>query len=255
MRKRHFPVVLLFLAAASLHAAADGTLSVTPAVVTLRGERGQSTKQRLVLVNNTSREFAFDLVAEDVVVRDGKRDFVPAGEIPGSIAATAVFSQRHVVVQPGATVSVDVTVTLPPEAQHRGVVAIFRGTTKIMNGTVPMTASIGTLLTFATSESVSLDASPLEVASQTSTKNLSIKQACRNNGSEPFVALGTAAILDKDGALVGRIPLEPRRLFPAEATTIAGEYAGELPAGRYRVMLTFDLGQNTVTRTAEVDVR
>ena len=37
--------------------------------------------------------------------------------------------------------------------------------------------------------------------------------------------------------------------------TIAGEFAGELPAGRYRVLVTFDLGSQTVTRAAEVEVR
>ncbi|MEA2571662.1 MAG: hypothetical protein QOI24_3663 [Acidobacteriota bacterium] len=255
MRRHAYPVVLMFLAAASLHAASDGTLSVTPAVVTLRGTKGQSTKQRVILVNNTSRDFAFDLVAQDVVVRDGKRTFVPAGEIAGSIAATAVFSQKSVVAHPGETIAVDVTVTLPAEAQHRGVVAIFKGTTKIMNGTVPMYASIGTLLTFSTGDDVSIDAAPLEVIPQTATKNLSIRQACSNNGTEPFVAQGAAAILDTTGALVGRIALQPHRLFPTEKTTIAGEYAGELPAGKYRVLLTFDLGTQSVTRSAEVVVR
>lgn len=253
--KTAFPVVLMFLAAASVRAAAEGTLAVTPAVVSLRGNKGQSTKQRLVLVNNTSRDFAFDLVAQDVVVRDGKRTFVSAGEVAGSIAATAVFSQKQIVAHPGETVAVDVTLTLPEEAQHRGVVALFKGTTKVMNGSVPMYASIGTLLTFATSDSISMDAAPLEIAPQTATKNLSIKEACLNNGSEPLVARGAAAIVDKDGALVGRIALEPRRLFPMEKTTISGEYAGELPAGRYRVLLSFDLGAETLTRSAEVVVQ
>jgi hypothetical protein len=245
----------MFLAAASVHAAADGTLSVTPAVVTLRGVKGQSTTQRLVLINNTRSDFAFDLVAQDVVVRNGQRTFVAAGEIAGSIAATAVFSQKSVIAHPGESVAVDLTVTLPTDAQHRGVVAIFKGTTKVMNGGVPMFASIGTLLTFSTGDNVSLDAAPLEVMSQTATKNLSIRQACSNNGTEPFVAQGAAAIVDTSGALVGRIALQPRRLFPTEKTTIAGEYAGELPAGKYRVLLTFDLGTQSVTRSAEVEVR
>jgi hypothetical protein len=253
--KTAFPVALLFLAAATLHATTDGTLSVTPAVVTLRGSKGQSTKQRIVLVNNTSRDFAFEMVAQDVVVRGGKRMFVNAGEIAGSIAATAVFSQKTVIAHPGQTVGVDVTVTLPAEAQHRGVVAIFKGTTKVMNGTVPMYASIGTLLTFSTGDTISLEAAPLEVTSQTATQNLSITQHCTNNGSEPFVARATAAIVDASGAMVGRIPIDPRRLFPSEKTTISGEYAGELPAGRYRVLLTFDIGEQSVTRSAEVVVR
>jgi hypothetical protein len=255
MRRSIAVAVLFLLSTATLYAATEGTLSVAPAVVMLHGTKGQSTKQRLQLLNNTSRDFAFDMVAQDVVVRDGKRLFVPAGEIAGSIAATAVFSQKSVVVHPGETAAVDVTVTLPPAAAHRGVVALFKGTTRVMNGTVPMTASIGTLMTFTLSDDVAFDAAPLQVVPPTSTKNLSIRETVSNSGPEPLLARGAAAILDRQGALVGRIALEPRRLFPSEQAVVTGEYAGELPAGRYRVLLTFDLGGQSVTREADLEVR
>src|SRR5215470_9389156 len=92
--------------------ATAGTLSLSPAVVNLLGEPGESTTQRLVLLNATAVPVSFDLAAEDVVVRGGKRVFVPAGEITGSIAATAVFSRKSVTVKPGESAAVDVTMTL-----------------------------------------------------------------------------------------------------------------------------------------------
>src|SRR5436309_15783511 len=67
---------------------APGSLTVTPAVVMLRGNAGQSTTQRLRLMNGASRPFSFELVAQDVIVRGGKRTFADAGSIAGSIAAT-----------------------------------------------------------------------------------------------------------------------------------------------------------------------
>ena len=36
---------------------------------------------------------------------------------------------------------------------------------------------------------------------------------------------------------------------------VNGEYAGDLPPGRYRVLLTMDLSGKSMTRTAEMEVR
>src|ERR1051326_21677 len=78
-------LILLALVCATAAYAKGGSLSVSPAVIMLRGEAGQSTTQRMLLTNGTSRPFSFELIAKDVVVRNGKRFLVPAGETEGSI--------------------------------------------------------------------------------------------------------------------------------------------------------------------------
>src|SRR5436305_1872974 len=123
---RRILALLILTVASAAHANAldrNGALSVTPAVIMLRGEPGQSTTQRMLLTNGTSRPFSFELVAQDVVVRSGKRLLVPAGEAPGSIAATAVFSKRSVTVKPGQTAAVDVTVTITTRTTVRAITA------------------------------------------------------------------------------------------------------------------------------------
>src|SRR5438034_10442261 len=100
----------LMLAALSLRAS-EGTLSVAPAVVMLQGSIGQSTTQTLTLMNGTSRPLSFDMVARDVVVREGRRTLVKAGQLAGSVANTAVFSPKNVTVAPGEKRTVEVTVT------------------------------------------------------------------------------------------------------------------------------------------------
>src|SRR5262249_22454590 len=107
------------------------SISLSPAVVMARGAFGQGLTQTLTLSNQTSAEFVFDLVAEDVVVKNGQRVYVPAGETPRSIAATAVFSQKTVIVQPYTSSSVDVRLTIPPETGIRAMVAVFRGTNRL----------------------------------------------------------------------------------------------------------------------------
>src|SRR5437868_262481 len=117
--------------ATPVQAADKPSISLSPAVVMAKGSFSQTLSQTLTLTNQTARDFAFDMVAEDVVIKDGKRVFVAAGETPNSIAASAVFTQKTVLVKPFSSASVDVRLTLPAETNLRAVVAMFRGTDKL----------------------------------------------------------------------------------------------------------------------------
>lgn len=247
-------ISLFLLCSISAFAGEDGTLSLSPAVVMLRGDHGQSTSQTLTLVNGTSRAFAFDLVAQDVIVREGKRVFVDAGSVAGSIAATAVFSQNQVTAGPGETVSVTVTATLPPETSQRAMIAIFRGTNTVMSGHVPMTASLGSLLTFTVSDEVTLASTELTVRPPSSSSNLSISQTCTNDGREPLVAKGILAVLDGSGKLIGKSAMNPHRLLPGESANLGAEYPGELDPGRYRVFVTYEYEGRSHTASSEIIV-
>ncbi|HEU4889664.1 MAG TPA: hypothetical protein VFV49_17395 [Thermoanaerobaculia bacterium] len=252
---RLFAFLLILPLSLAARAGQDGTLSLSPAVVMLRGDHGQSTTQTLHLVNGTSRPFSFDLVAQDVLARDGERTYVDAGMLPGSIAATAVFSEKQVEVPAGQSVSVDITVTLPPETTLRGVRALFRGTNRVMSGNVPMLASLGALLTFTVTGDVAMSAEPLVLRPQSSSANLGASHTCTNSGREPLVAKGVMAIVDARGALVGRSALQPHRLMPGESASLGADYAGELDPGKYRVLVTYDYEGQTLTRSAELEVR
>lgn len=247
--------LLILLPSLAAHAGDDGALSLSPAVVMLRGEQGQSTTQTLRLVNGTSRTFSFDLVAEDVAAPDGQRTFEDAGILPGSIAATAVFSQKHINVPAGETAIVDITVTLPANTEVRAVRALFRGTNRVMSGNVPMLASLGALLTFTVTDEVRMSADPLVLRPQTATANFGASHRCTNSGSEPFVAKGVMAIVDARGVLVGRSALAPHRLLPGESANLGGEYPGELAKGKYRVFVTYDYEDQTLTRSADLEIR
>src|SRR5215467_1974260 len=181
-KRRFFLCLAVLCFAASLHAqlapfpagqnpvppapeAAKPSISLSPAVVMAKGNFGQGLTQTLTLSNQTGRDFAFELLAEDVVVKDGKRVFVPAGETPNSIAATAVFSQKTVLVKPFSSAAVDVRLTIPAQTDLRAIVAIFRGTDKLQTSSdsVGMTASLGTLITFNLTANVKLQPEAVRV--------------------------------------------------------------------------------------------
>jgi hypothetical protein len=249
-------MMFTWLATAPVLRADEGSLSVSPSVVMLRGEAGQSTTQTLTFTNGTSMPLSFEMNAQDAVVRDGKRLFVEAGTLPGSIAATTVFSPKLFTVAPGQAVNIAVTVTIPPKPAVRAIVVMCQGTTKLGRGPLRMTASVGTLMTFALSGGVvAAQASPLDVHPPTASSNFVAAQQLSNSGTEPLVATGMLAILDAAGTLVGKQAIPAWRLLPGERTGMRVEYGGDLPSGHYRALVTYDLTDKTLTSSAEFNVR
>jgi hypothetical protein len=243
------------LQAASALPVVRSSVSLSPAVVMVKCKLGQSYTQTLTITNQTQQELVFEMIPEDVLVRDGKRVFVAAGETPGGIAATAVFTRKEVVVEPLQSSSVSVTFTVPPHTQLRAAVAVFRGLTRISGpGAVRMTASLGALFTFTASENFRIETSPIAVSGQSATANLGISQILTNTGSEPVVTDGVAAVLDEAGAIVGKTSFEQQRLLPGEQLPLRAEYSAELKAGRYRVLASFQYEAGVITSSIDFAV-
>jgi hypothetical protein len=249
-------LVFTVLVSASALWAGNGSMSVSPAVVMLRGSVGQSTTQTLSFTNGTSQPLSFEMKAQDAMVRDGKRLFVEPGTVSGSIAATAAFSPRVFTAAPGKTVHIDVTVTIPPKPAVRAIAVMCQGLTELGKGPLKMTASVGTLLTFAISgDVIAASASPLLVQPPTASSNFAAAQQVSNTGTEPMVATGMLAIVDAAGTLVGKQAIPGWRMLPGERTDIRVEYGGDLQPGSYRAMVTYDLTDKTLTSSAEFKVR
>lgn len=240
------------------------SISLSPAVVMAKGNFGQALTQTLTLSNNTGRDMAFELVAEDVIVKDGKRIFVPAGETENSIAATAVFtpqtvqtkgfsapefSKNTVLVKAYSSASADVHLTLPAQTRVRAVAAMFRGTDKLptSSSAVGMTASLAALVTFNLSDNIKLDPEAVRVTPASDTANMTIAQWIANTGSEPALLDGTAAVLNSSGGLVGKANFGPQRLLPGERLEFTAEYPDQLRPGDYRVLCSFQFEGKTVT--------
>jgi hypothetical protein len=232
------------------------SISLSPAVIMAKGSFGQGLTQTLTLSNQTGRDFAFELVAEDVIIKDGKRVFVPAGETPNSIAVTAVFSQKTVLVKPFSSASVDVRLTLPAQTNIRAVVAMFRGTDKLptSSGAVGMTASLGTLITFNLTDNVKLQPEAVRVNPASETANMSIAQWISNSGTEPALPEGTAAVLNSNGGLAGKAIFPAQRLLPGERLEFSAEYQGDLPPGNYRALCSFQFEGKTLTSEGSFEV-
>ncbi len=242
--------------AVPLRPAEKPSISLSPAVVMAKGSFGQGLTQTLNFTNQTGRDLTFELVAEDVIIKDGKRAFVPAGEMRDSIAATAVFSQKAVLVKAYSSAAVDVRLTLPAHTDVRAVIAIFRGTDVLpgSNGAVGMTASLSALITFNLTDNLKLQPEAVRVIPASESANMTISQWIANTGTEPALPEGTAAVLNTSGALVGKATFAPQRLLPGERLEFSAEYPGDLPPGSYRVLCSYQFDGKTLTSEGKFDV-
>ena len=241
---------LLALIVATAPAAAD-SIVLTPAAVPLKGEVGQSVSQTLSMRNDTDVPLDFEIRAQDVVVRDGKRVFVAAGRVPGSIAATAVIEPRIVHVEPHARASASVMFTLPKDMRHRAVVARFQGKTPVQYGNRKAYLSLGTLFTFAVSDHTSVNGT-LAATPPSGSANAKFTGTLMNDGTEPVVPSGVAVLMDAQGRMLARAPFTSKRLLPGESGTFVAEYGGELEHGEYRSLATFDVAGKPYTLTSQL---
>jgi hypothetical protein len=247
----HWAILLgiLFLVA-PLHAA--GGFSLAPAVLELKGKAGQGTHQRLTITNGTDEPVTFELAVLDVITRGGRRVFIPAGELRGSIAATAVLTPKRLLVLPGETGSAEVTLTLPADTPVRAIVARFQAIDPLAApGRLGVTVGLGCLLAFNITDSVAASPDALVVQPQTATTSLAFSQWITNSGQEPFVAKGVIAILDASQRLVTKLEVPRTRFLPGERLELKAEEPGELPAGRYRAVLTLAYEGRVLTNMAE----
>jgi hypothetical protein len=242
-------------AAAQAPEAPPASISLSPAIVMVRGEPGQSTTQTLTIVNRTANEARFTLAIEDVVVREGARSFSPAGQIPDGIAAHSLASPDRVVVNAGEEASVQVTLTIPPATGQRAVVAFFRGgLLQPGGGAIGLSASLGTLITFNVSNDYKLETGLLQASLQTPAANVILSQELRNTGSEPVMPKGVVVILNPSGKRMAKASFVPQRLLPGERLTFAATNPVQLAPGRYRTLSSFEFEGQVLTSAGEFSI-
>lgn len=249
--------LLLAASAATLLGIAPAPrLSLTPAVVILHAHFGESVRQTITLGNETEAGIQFTMSAEDVIVRNGKRVFVPAGQLPRSIAATAVFFQRSGYIGPHSSSPALFILTVPAQTPIRAVAIYFRNkNVSTAHGTVFVNASLGALVTFVLTNDLSVSAQPVHVHPATASENLKVADVLTNDGSEPVVPEGMAAFIGSNGALAAKVPFEAARLLPGERLRFTAEYGGRLKPGKYRVLCSFQYENRTLTASGQYTAR
>jgi hypothetical protein len=222
----------------------------------VKAKPGQSFSQELTLWNNTLQELEFQMEARDVVVRDGKRVFLPAGEIEGGIARYAVFMDRDVIALPGSSVTTTVTVTVPNAPAARAIACIFMGKTIMgTRNSVAMTGSLGALFTFTLADDFHVQSQPLQVSVDADANSITFRQGFTNVGTDPVVPKGVIAVTGENGRLVARLPVSGQRLLPGETQEFTAEHSGLPKTGRYHATVLMENESAFFSNAAEFSIK
>jgi hypothetical protein len=241
---------------AGLNPASIPALTVNPAVIMVKAKPGQTFSQDISLWNNTIQDMSFYMEAQDVVVRDDKRVFLPTGEAQGSIARYAVFATEDVTAHPGQAVTTRVTVTVPSTPGPRAIACVFMGRTPVGTRTsVAMMASLGALMTFTVNNDYHIQNQPLQVQVDTDAKTITFRQPVTNTGSDPVVPQGVIAITNDHGVLVARLPVAGRRRRPSETSEFTAEHAGLPKPGKHKGTLLMQHESALFTNAAEFTIQ
>jgi hypothetical protein len=255
--------ILVCMGAPSLHAQksdADSNdspaITLTPAVIMVKAKPGQTFSQELTLWNNTIYELRFHMEAQDIVIRDGKRIFLPAGELEGGIARNAVFSNDDVLALPGSSATTHVTVTIPPSPGPRAIACVFMGKSPIeTKNALTMTASLGALVTFTLANDYHIENQPLEVQIDPDAKMLTFRELVKNVGSDPIIPEGVIAVTNESGSLIARLPVTSQRLLPGESSEFTAEHPGLPKTGKYKVTLLMQNESALFSNAAEFTIK
>lgn len=233
------------------------TLTLTPSVVMAKLKPGEGWTHTLRMTNGTSSAFYFDIEVRDVVVKDGKRTYVRAGETEASIAATAVATPRSVTVPPQGEGSTTVTLTVPQQTTIRAVVIYFKGRMDASKDSkaVGLAASLGSLVTFELSDDYAIKAEAFSTTPQTDTANQVISHELFNSGSEVVVPQGATVIIDDSGRSAAKATFPAQRLLPGERLTYSATSPLQLKPGHYRAISSFEFGSHVVTASGEFSVQ
>lgn len=237
----------------STTAVASDTITIAPASLSLKGSAGKMHTQNFKVSNLTGTSYSFKVDIADVIVENGQRRFVPAGQTANSIAALVTPLRTELKLAPGEEAVVPVTFVMPAESHIRAVAVFFHGVPDTVAPTQRrILLNLGAVVDFSMSNEVVLNSISLDVAPQTATTNTVIRQQLANVGPEPTIVKGVAAFLDESGKLVAKAALSQKRLLPGERNSVMAEFAGTLAHGRYRVVSSLEYSGETMTRTAEL---
>lgn len=237
----------LFFSAGASYALAGQSVAITPAFAEATVKRGATFTQKFAIANGTVTRLRFTTSVEDYW-NDASNTRVTgrAGTLPHSAAAWVQFSSSGVIVEPGASSTITVVITVPATASGGNyAMCFFRGdpvneATHAGSSSANIAIRLGAPLLLSVEGASVYDVAVLasRVSPPTGNSELEADLDVINRGDAHARLDGMFAILDASGRLAGRGRVEEKRYFPGQHDTSRIRWAGELAPGAYTIVVS-----------------
>jgi len=250
-------------------------MTVSPSRFRLQKPAGEAASGKVTVTNTSTTPMEVSTEATDMVTRPGEdglsiRDEAPPGTNPFSCARWIQLAGGSRVIPPGKSAEMEFVVSPPPEARSGGYGAylFFVGrpvkpeeAVKKDKATVQMVTvpRLGVSVVYEVAgtlhrggELLRLDLTPPSGA-----RPMTIRHEFKNTGNAEVVLAGSFHLLDEKNLLAGKGTLRMLKTFPGETGIAETTWAEALPPGRYKLMVTLELGpdaEQVIVREFPLDV-
>ena len=250
------------LLAARLAEASTG-MAVSPSRFRLVKPAGQTASDKVTISNNSNTPLQIQTDVTDIVIRPGEDGLSVRDEAPPSSTAHScarwiqVVGGDNIVIPPGGSASVQFVVSPPPDVKEGGYGAYLffigrpvrpagenpKEKASVQLVTVPR---LGVSVVYEVEGTVQRkgELQRLDVAPPTVSQPMKIRHQFKNTGNAEIWLAGSFHILDEQGLLAGKGTLRTLKTFPGETGLSETVWQEALPPGRYKLMVTFELGPN-----------
>ncbi len=244
-------------------------LSVVPGEKAQYGEmtvENQSSEPRSMRVYLSDWEY--------LPAADGTKDFYPVNTTPLSCSSWISFSPAEFTLPPFSKQKVNYSVKAPPEAKGGYYAALFFESIFSRAGVDQEEAHVGMNLAIRIATLFYVEASGT-IKRTASIENLSFKKDpltgsystrldFHNTGNTDIVCAGTFHIMNSQGLVIARGMLNDAYTFPGSSAKLTAAFNDILPAGKYDLIFTLDLGKAleeanvgrgpVITKEAEISI-
>lgn len=235
----------LFAGASAAHA--NQSVAITPAFAEATVKKGATFAQKFTIANGTGTRLRFKTSVEDYW-NDATNTRITgrAGTLPHSAAAWVQFSPAELLIEPNASSTFTVLITVPATATGGNyAMCFFRGDPvdqqeQATNSSAKIAIRLGAPLLLSVAGASTYDVAMLgaEVSPPSGTSELEADLDIINRSDAHARINGMFAILDATGRLAGRGRVEEKRYFPGQKDVTRIRWSGELAPGAYTIVVS-----------------
>lgn len=217
---------------------------------------GQKKYGTITVENPTPEERSMRLYLEDwryTGSGDGSKEFLPAGTLPQSCASWISFSPAEITIPAFGRQQISYAVSAPADVAGGYYAVLFFETTlgklsPTQSGTtggMSLNIRIASLFYVEAEGTIKRTANldNLVLEKNKTSSGLDIQADFLNTGNVDITASGTFHIMDDEGVIYARGELNNIYTFPQEKVKLIGSWKEKIPAGKYDLVLTLDLGK------------
>jgi hypothetical protein len=215
---------------------------------------GQTLTGEIGVHNTTNQQAAVRVYWEDFVYVapfDGSKKFLPAGSTGRSAVEWVQFTDKEFVLPAFGKKRVKYSIRIPDDARGGYYGVLFfedAGEKRQVETGVRLVSRVGSLFFLETN-----DRKKITKVSDVRADDGKIKGTITNQGNAIVLAKGIYYVMSADGFVADRGELKKVYLPPSEKADVVIPVAPELQAGRYSVVLTFDLEEGD-SSVKEIDL-